>query len=69
MLFETSPSRTQLTQERHVQAQEGISHSTISVSRQGLLWLLRLRTSQLQDAVLGDADTPLNHPQIQTMTW
>ena len=67
-LFGISPYRIQWTQGQHVEALEGSSHSTRSVSRLGLLWLLRMWT--LPGAQLGGVTTPLSHPQIlpQAMT-
>ena len=67
-LFGISPYRIQLTQGQHVEALVGTSHSTRSVSRLGLLWLLRMWT--LPGAQLGGVTTPLSHPQIlpQAMT-
>ena len=63
-----SPSRTPLTQGRHVHAQIGTSVSTGSLFRLGLLWLLRMSASQA--VFLGGVAMPLNHPLIlpQAMT-
>ena len=63
------PSRTQMTQERLVQALLETSHSTGSDSRLGLLLWIR-RMCPLLGAPLGDVVIPLSHPQIlpQAMT-